>query len=79
MRLIKPDRAIYQTHARTFGLDPGATLFIDDSPANVEGARAAGWHAVQFTDPDKLKRDLAAYGVQPSDHAAPSLIAADAP
>jgi len=63
--LIKPDEAIYRTHADTFGLEPAATIFIDDSPANVEGARAAGWHAVLFTDPQKLRNDLASYGVQP--------------
>lgn len=62
-------------HAEAFDLDPGATLFIDDSAANVEGARAAGWHAVQFTGAERLKADLAAYGIQPSD-AAPSLAAA---
>ncbi|MDK1488828.1 HAD family phosphatase [Sinorhizobium sp. 7-81] len=61
--LIKPDVAIYEAHAEAFDLDPAATLFIDDSIANVEGARAAGWHAVRFTDPEKLKVDLAAYGI----------------
>ena len=61
--LIKPDVAIYEKHARDFGLSPGHTLFIDDAPANVEGARLAGWNAVLFTDPEKLKSDLAAYGV----------------
>jgi 2-haloacid dehalogenase len=60
--LIKPDRAIYEHHARAFGLEPKATLFIDDSRANVEGARAAGWQSVQFTDPERLKSDLARYG-----------------
>jgi FMN phosphatase YigB (HAD superfamily) len=31
VRLLKPDRAIYELHAESFGLDPAATLFIDDS------------------------------------------------
>lgn len=62
-RLIKPDVAIYETHARSFDLDPKATLFIDDSMVNVEGARAAGWHAVHFTDPQTLQADLSAYGL----------------
>jgi 2-haloacid dehalogenase len=60
--LIKPDRAIYEHHARAFGLEPKATLFIDDSRANVEGARAAGWQSVQFIDPERLKSDLVRYG-----------------
>ncbi|WP_430440458.1 HAD family hydrolase [Shinella sp.] len=61
--LIKPDLAIYEKHRRDFGLSPGHTLFIDDAPVNVEGARLAGWNAVQFTDPEKLKADLAAHGI----------------
>lgn len=65
VKLIKPDIAIYQTHTRNFGLTPSATLFIDDSMPNVEAARMAGWHAVHFVDPEKLKSDLAAYGVHP--------------
>ncbi|HEX8048083.1 HAD family hydrolase [Rhizobium sp.] len=62
--LIKPDVAIYDTHAKSFGLDPASTIFIDDSIANVEGARAAGWHAVHFTGAAKLRNDLAAYGIK---------------
>jgi 2-haloacid dehalogenase len=61
--LIKPDRAIYDRHAATFGLEPQATLFIDDSPKNVQGARDAGWQALLFTAPDSLARDLQALGV----------------
>lgn len=63
VRLIKPDRAIYEAHARSFGLDPAATLFIDDSPKNVEGAKAAGWQAVHFTGAERLASDLRERGL----------------
>jgi 2-haloacid dehalogenase len=62
--LIKPDVAIYQRHATDFALEPAHTVFIDDSFANVEGARAAGWKAVHFTGADQLKADLRALGVE---------------
>ncbi|OWV85124.1 2-haloalkanoic acid dehalogenase [Rhizobium sp. R72] len=62
--LIKPDIAIYETHAKSFDLDPAATIFIDDSAPNIEGAKAAGWDAVLFTGADKLRADLAARGVR---------------
>jgi 2-haloacid dehalogenase len=62
--LIKPDVEIYRKHARDFDLVPEATIFIDDSFANVEGARAAGWQAVQFIDAQTLRRDLIAYGIE---------------
>lgn len=63
IKLIKPDAAIYRHHAERFGLDPSRTLFIDDSPANVEGARAAGWNAVLFENAETLEADLRRFGV----------------
>jgi 2-haloacid dehalogenase len=62
--LIKPDVAIYEKHARDFGLTPEASIFIDDSQANVEGARAAGWQAVHFKDAETLRQDLIAHGIE---------------
>ncbi|MNL83850.1 hypothetical protein D3C87_2116170 [compost metagenome] len=56
--------AIYDRHAKDFGLVPANSIFIDDTMVNVEGARAAGWKAVQFTDAETLKRDLAAHGIE---------------
>jgi len=64
IKLIKPDVAIYETHAKSFDLEPAATIFIDDTLVNVEGAKAAGWQAVHFTGAAKLREDLAAYGVR---------------
>lgn len=63
IKLIKPDRAIYDHHIQSFDLEPAATLFIDDSPKNVEGAKEAGWQAVLFTGAATLKRDLTERGV----------------
>ncbi|MBP0438815.1 HAD family hydrolase [Tianweitania sediminis] len=62
--LIKPDRAIYERHAADFALDPAATLFIDDNLANVDGARAAGWQAIQFTSAEQMERDLRERGMR---------------
>ncbi len=61
--LIKPQREIYELHTASFDLEPSATLFIDDSQKNVDGARDAGWHAVLFTDAGRLEQDLAGFGV----------------
>lgn len=61
--LIKPDPAIYEHHVAAFDLEPAATLFIDDSLRNVEGAKAAGWQAVPFTDADTLKSDFRKLGI----------------
>jgi 2-haloacid dehalogenase len=63
IKAIKPDRQIYDHHAATFGIEPSAALFIDDSPKNVDGAKAAGWHAVLFTDAKTLEADLERFGI----------------
>ena len=61
-RLVKPDPAIYRALLERNGLAAKDCLFIDDSPANVEGAKAVGMDAVRFTDADTLRRDLVARG-----------------
>ncbi len=63
VRMLKPDREIYDHHVGSFDLDPAATLFIDDTLHNVEGARQAGWQAVHFSDAGKLGADLKAPGL----------------
>lgn len=63
IQMLKPNREIYEHHVASFNLDPAATLFIDDSPANVEGAKTAGWQAVHFTRASKLADDLRGYGL----------------
>jgi putative hydrolase of the HAD superfamily len=60
----KPDRAFFAHCRRLAGCGPEGCLFIDDLPANVEGARACGWHAIVYLDPEDLKRRLARLGVQ---------------
>jgi 2-haloacid dehalogenase len=64
VRMLKPERGIYDRHALAFGLDPAATIFIDDSQKNVDGAKAAGWQAVLFTDARTLERNLAERGIE---------------
>ncbi|MGN0845798.1 MAG: HAD-IA family hydrolase [Kiritimatiellia bacterium] len=41
--LYKPERPIYDLTARRMGLPPGRLLFLDDTPKNIEAARAYGW------------------------------------
>ena len=58
VRLIKPDPAIYAHHTKAFGLAPAATLFFDDSPANVGAAREFGWRAELFLSAEQMRADL---------------------
>ena len=61
--MIKPDPQIFEHLAERFDLEPPATVFIDDSAANVDAARTAGYYAIQFQDPGQLRSDLDAAGV----------------
>ena len=61
--VIKPDPRIFAILCNRTGLDAADCLFIDDSPPNVEGAKAAGWQAVRYLDPATLKADLGRLGV----------------
>jgi len=62
-RVVKPDRRIYELLCSRFGLAPADCLFIDDSAANVEGARAAGMRAHHFSEPETLRAELKAAGL----------------
>lgn len=48
--LSKPQPEIYALAEQRFGAAPGDLMFLDDSPANVEAARARGWRALVFTE-----------------------------
>lgn len=56
--LIKPDPAIFVLAAQRFGQPAGELLLLDDHPANVEAARAAGWQALVFRDAAQAEADL---------------------
>ena len=48
--LHKPDPTIYRRLERQLGYGAGEILFFDDTPENIDGARAVGWDA-QLIDP----------------------------
>lgn len=64
--LVKPDPAIYRLLLDRFDLAEGRTLFVDDSAANVAGARAAGMHTHRFTGVGRLRAELVERGVLPA-------------
>ena len=58
--VLKPSAEIFHLVRDRFGLDPAATLFVDDSAVNVEGARAVGFRAHRFVDGAGLEAELRA-------------------
>ncbi len=64
-KLVKPDPMIFALAQARFGLGPGEALFIDDQPANVAAAEAAGWLGHRFTGPASLAAQLSRLGLLP--------------
>jgi 2-haloacid dehalogenase len=63
VKLAKPDPRIFRHLLDRFGLDPAATVFIDDSEANVAAAAAEGIVALRFEDAATLRGDLVRLGL----------------
>ena len=61
---IKPQPEIYRIAEERLGLDPRATVFVDDLARNVAGARACGWNAIHHVNPAMTREALAALGVR---------------
>jgi 2-haloacid dehalogenase len=57
-RLLKPERAIFELLLSRYRLKAQECLFIDDSAANVAGARAVGLAAYHFKDAAGLEQAL---------------------
>ena len=57
-RMFKPQRRIYELMRERLALPAEEICFIDDSPANCDGARRGHWHAVEFEDNAQVERDF---------------------
>lgn len=58
-KIEKPDPEIFRRCLAALGVAEARTFFVDDNPANAEGARQAGLQAQHFTGPSALRAALA--------------------
>ena len=64
-KLLKPSHEIYKRLYQKFGLNPAECWFIDDAPANVEGAICTGMQgSVFYGDVPRLRRELRRAGIR---------------
>lgn len=61
-RLIKPDPAIYRLFLERFGQRAEDCLFMDDSRANIESAKALGFAVIHVTPETDLRAEVRRYG-----------------
>lgn len=57
--LLKPEPEIYAYADGVYGTAPGDVVFFDDRPENIDAARAHGWDAHVWVDPDAALAVLA--------------------
>ena len=63
LHLAKPDRQIYLAAAQAAGAKPSEIMFFDDLYSNIQGAKAAGFDAVQFFDAADAEKELKARNI----------------
>lgn len=63
-KLIKPDPAIYRLLLERYGLRAGESVFLDDTPKNIEGAIRQGIAGILFRDQAQAIGELRAMGVE---------------
>ncbi len=61
--VMKPHAQIFHTLCARAAVAPKDCIFIDDSPRNVEGARAVGMDGIHFTSADALHASLRKRGM----------------
>ena len=68
VRLIKPDRAIYERCLEGLQVTPSEALFVDDKEINVQAARALGITSIHFQSVGQLRNELTAllFAILPS-------------
>ena len=56
--VAKPGPDIYQIALEKLGVAPPESVFLDDFPENVAGARAIGMQAIHFIQPEQALKEL---------------------
>jgi len=58
VKMMKPEREVFEHLLSRFALHADETVFVDDHPANIDGAKIVGLHTVLFTDAAQCQREL---------------------
>ncbi len=58
IKMMKPEREIFDYLMRQYALAPGDTIFVDDHQPNIAAAEALGLHTVLFSDAKQCEHEL---------------------
>ncbi|MBN1805482.1 MAG: HAD family phosphatase [Sedimentisphaerales bacterium] len=62
--IIKPERRIYELVVQRLGTETGQSVFIDDKPDYIDGARRAGLKTILFESVGQVKSELIRFGIE---------------
>jgi 2-haloacid dehalogenase len=63
VKVLKPDRRIFEIFLDTFRIEPSRAIYIDDRSENVEAAIELGMFGILFSDSCGLRAELTRAGV----------------
>ena len=58
IKLVKPDKKIFELAIDKFNLTPNETIFIDDRIENINSAQNLNFKTVHLTDPKRIKAKI---------------------
>ena len=61
---VKPERKIYELTVQRLGAKAGQSIFIDDKPKYIDGAKQIGLKTILFESVDQVKRELEQFGIK---------------
>jgi 2-haloacid dehalogenase len=62
-KTLKPHPGFYKILLDRYRINPATAVFIDDNIKNIDGAKKVGIDGIHFTDPDRLRSELADRGI----------------
>jgi putative hydrolase of the HAD superfamily len=60
VRMVKPELAVFEYLLTRYNLSAEETVFVDDHPPNLEGAKAVGLRTILFRNAEECARELEA-------------------
>ncbi len=64
VRMIKPDKEMFEYILKKLGLEAEECVMIDDTHENIKAAKELGMHAVKYKSVNDLKKQLELFGVR---------------
>ena len=64
-KVAKPEPRLFEILSDRYGVDPRSTVYVDDSPVNIETATDLGYITHLFTTADRLESWLTGLGLLP--------------